>query len=122
MTCAAISAVLPHFVKRVFAQKRPDREIHGSRHGIPRSGQPYDAFPSGHAAHVGAFASAISGVAPRTAPFVWLIGGLLAATRVVLLAHWTSDVLAGLVMGVGIERLLRFLWFKPGDPRRRSLC
>jgi undecaprenyl-diphosphatase len=122
MTSVAISAVLPHLVKRVFAQERPDRlEIHGRRHGIPYSGEAYDAFPSGHAAHVGAIASAISGAAPRLAPFVWTIGGLVAATRIVLLAHWTTDVLAGLAMGIGVERLLRLLRFKPGDPRRRSL-
>ena len=34
--------------------------VHGPRRGIPRSGKPYDAFPSGHAMHVGAVASAVS--------------------------------------------------------------
>jgi undecaprenyl-diphosphatase len=30
-------------------------------------------------------------------------------TRIVLLAHWTSDVLAGLVIGAVLERSLRFV-------------
>jgi membrane-associated phospholipid phosphatase len=29
------------------------------------------------------------------------------ATRVLLLAHWTSDVVAGLAIGAAMERLLR---------------
>src|SRR5262245_9615026 len=38
-----------HFLKSLVAQQRPDRRmVHGSRRGIPRSGKPYDAFPSSH--------------------------------------------------------------------------
>jgi membrane-associated phospholipid phosphatase len=40
---------------------------------------------------------------------VWAVGGGLVVTRIVLLAHWTSDVVAGLAVGAVIERLLRFL-------------
>lgn len=47
----AVSAVLPHLVKRAVDQQRPDRRIHGARHGVPVSGAPYDAFPSGHMVH-----------------------------------------------------------------------
>jgi membrane-associated phospholipid phosphatase len=81
--------------------------IHGRRHGIPRSGKAYDAFPSGHAMHVGAIASAVSWISPKSAPLAWSLGGLVAATRIVLLAHWMTDVLAGLAMGVVVERCLR---------------
>jgi len=49
-----VTAILPHLLKRLIDQKRPDRcMVHGPRRGIPRSGKPYDAFPSGHAMHVG---------------------------------------------------------------------
>jgi membrane-associated phospholipid phosphatase len=102
------TAILPHLLKRLFAQERPDRRVvHGRRHGIPRSGKAYDAFPSGHAMHVGAVASATSWAFPRLAPLAWGLGGLVAATRIVLLAHWTTDVLAGLAMGALVERCLR---------------
>ena len=33
----------------------------------------------------------------------------IALTRVALLTHWASDVLAGLAIGAAVERLLR-LW------------
>jgi membrane-associated phospholipid phosphatase len=102
------TAILPHLLKRLVDQERPDRSmVHGRRHGIPRSGNAYDAFPSGHAMHVGAVASAVSWAYPKSAPIAWGLGGLIAATRIILLAHWMTDVLAGLVMGAVIERCLR---------------
>ena len=71
------TAILPHLLKRLFAQERPDRRVvHGRRHGIPRSGKAYDAFPSGHAMHVGAVASAISWAFPKSAPLAWGAGRL----------------------------------------------
>src|SRR4051812_12236441 len=49
LACAAASAVLPHLLKHLVDRKRPDRVVvHGLRHGIPRSGKPWDSFPSGH--------------------------------------------------------------------------
>ena len=103
-----VTAILPHLLKRLIDQKRPDRcMVHGRRRGIPRSGKPYDAFPSGHAMHVGAVASAVSWAYPKSAPIAWGLGGLIAATRIVMLAHWTTDVLAGLAIGALVERCLR---------------
>ena len=110
-----VTAILPHLLKRLIDQKRPDRcMVHGPRRGIPRSGKPYDAFPSGHAMHVGAVASAVSWAYPKSAPVAWGLGGLIAATRIVILAHWTTDVLAGLAMGALVERCVR-----PRSERRR---
>jgi undecaprenyl-diphosphatase len=101
-----VAALLPHVMKRLIDQQRPDRCMvpPGLRHGIPRSGKPLDAFPSGHAMHIGAVVSAVSRALPKAASLAWGLGGLIAATRIILLAHWTTDVLAGLAMGAGIER------------------
>ena len=56
-----VSAGLPHILKKVFDQERPDRRtIQGHWRGVPFSGKRLDAFPSGHAVHVGALASAAS--------------------------------------------------------------
>jgi membrane-associated phospholipid phosphatase len=101
---AAISALLPHLLKRLVNQRRPDRDLRRVGRGIPRSGRPYDAFPSGHAVHVGAIAAALTRLDRRFGPTAWSIGGVIASTRVLLLAHWASDVLAGLALGVLIER------------------
>jgi PAP2 superfamily len=102
------AAIVPHVIKRFFNQERPDRRTaYGHLHGVPFSGRKYDAFPSGHAVHVGALASAATVLPPRQRNSVWALVALVVTTRVVLLAHWTSDVAAGLVMGVALERLIR---------------
>ena len=101
------SAALPHVLKRVFDQERPDRRVCGPRYGIPISGKKYDAFPSGHAVHIGALASAACMLRPKQRNTIWAIGAALAMTRIMLLAHWVSDVAVGLAVGVGLERSLR---------------
>jgi hypothetical protein len=107
LTTLATTA-LPHLLKALFDQERPDRlTIRGHLHGVPLSGKRYDAFPSGHAIHVGALASAATVLPPAKRNVVWSIGGGLVLTRIVLLAHWTSDVIAGLAIGALTERLLR---------------
>jgi undecaprenyl-diphosphatase len=107
LTTLAVSA-LPHLLKSVFDQKRPDRVmVLGHANGVPLSGKADDAFPSGHALHIGALASAAAVLRPAQRNTVWVAGAVLALSRVVLLAHWASDVAAGLVIGAGVERLLR---------------
>ena len=100
----AIAGLLPHLFKHIINRRRPDRAVvHGPRHGIPRSGDAWDSFPSGHAVHIGALAGPLLRAAPSAArPFLGAGLAGLAATRVLLLAHYASDVLAGLLIGVGI--------------------
>jgi membrane-associated phospholipid phosphatase len=113
-----IASALPHVLKTIFDQQRPDRlTIRGHWRGVPISGNRLDAFPSGHAVHIGALASAASELPSAQRRAAWLIGFGLVMTRIVLLAHWTSDVVAGLAIGAITERLLRRL---TGYGRRRS--
>jgi membrane-associated phospholipid phosphatase len=103
-----VATILPHLLKRIFNQRRPDRlTLLGHLHGIPISGKPLDAFPSGHAIHVGALASAASELPRPQRLAVWGLSGGLVLTRILLLAHWTSDVVCGLAIGVLLERSLR---------------
>jgi membrane-associated phospholipid phosphatase len=104
------ASLLPHGLKMLFDQTRPDRmTVLGHIHGIALSGKRRDAFPSGHALHMGALASAadILPAGPRRAIRVLAVG--LSLTRIVVLAHWASDVVAGFAFGATLERLLR-LW------------
>jgi len=107
---AAAASVLPHLLKSVFDQTRPDRKtVLGHVHGISFSGKREDAFPSGHALHMGALASASGPLpaGPRRAIRALAVG--LCLTRIVVLAHWASDVVAGFALGAALERMLR-LW------------
>jgi len=109
LTTLAASA-LPHLLKTVFDQQRPDRTtVRGHWRGVPVSGKRLDSFPSGHAVHVGALASAATVLPKNQRNMVWGVGAALVLTRIVLLAHWVSDVTIGLAVGAAIERLLRRL-------------
>ncbi|UWU77867.1 phosphatase PAP2 family protein [Bradyrhizobium huanghuaihaiense] len=104
------ASLLPHGLKLLFDQTRPDRRtVIGHLHGVPFSGKRDDAFPSGHALHMGALASAVGALpaAPRRAIRALAVG--LSLTRIVVLAHWASDVVAGFALGAFLERVLR-LW------------
>ena len=104
------ASLLPHGLKALFNQTRPDRTtVLGHLHGIWFSGKRDDAFPSGHALHMGALASAADTlpVGPRRTIRTLAVG--LSLTRILVLAHWASDVVAGFALGTVLERLLR-LW------------
>jgi membrane-associated phospholipid phosphatase len=113
------ASLLPHGLKLLFNQTRPDRRtVMGHVHGISFSGKREDAFPSGHALHMGALASAAGTLpaGPRRAIRALAVG--LSLTRVVVLAHWASDVVAGFALGAILERILR-LWtgYPPDSPK-----
>jgi membrane-associated phospholipid phosphatase len=104
------ASLLPHLMKTLFDQTRPDRRtVLGHIRGISLSGKRKDAFPSGHALHMGALASAAGALpaGPRRTVRMFAVG--LSLTRIVVLAHWASDVVAGFALGAILERLLR-LW------------
>jgi membrane-associated phospholipid phosphatase len=110
LACSLSVSILPHILKTFIDQERPDRRtLRGHWHGVPFSGKSSDAFPSGHALHVGAMTSAATLMPPKARNLIWATGAILVGTRVVLLAHWFTDVLAGLGMGVAAERALRRL-------------
>lgn len=103
-----VTAVLPHVLKSVFDQTRPDRlTVSGHWRGVPFSGRARDAFPSGHAVHMGALASAAGLLPPARRSLARSFAVALSLTRLALLAHWASDVVAGFTLGIIVERLLR---------------
>src|SRR6185312_9747269 len=69
-----VASVVPHLLKSMFYQIRPDRRtVRGHLHGVPLSGSALDAFPSGHAIHVGALASAASRLREPLRTAAWLL-------------------------------------------------
>lgn len=117
------ATALPHVIKAAVDQERPDRRTAVGQRGISKSGKRYDAFPSGHSVHVGMLAGAAELFPPPVRTTVWAAGTVVAATRVVMLAHWPSDVAAGLAIGAVLERLLRPLSLSrsPGVNARQTM-
>jgi membrane-associated phospholipid phosphatase len=107
MLCSVlIAGVVPDLFKYLVRRKRPNRALvrrHDAR--VPLLGNAWDSFPSGHAMHLSAIAASAQRLVPKRwrAP-LWSALGALAATRVVLLAHYPSDVVAGWGIGALINR------------------
>jgi membrane-associated phospholipid phosphatase len=70
----------------------------------------YASFPSGHAVTSFALAVAVTAVWPRARPAMIAYAFLIAASRLVLLAHHPSDVVAGALIGVVGAMSVRY-WF-----------
>jgi undecaprenyl-diphosphatase len=102
------ASLLPHGLKLLFDQTRPDRRtVIGHVHGVPFSGKREDAFPSGHALHMGALASAAGALPTGSRRAIRTLAIGLSLTRIVVLAHWASDVVVGFALGAILERTLR---------------
>jgi len=103
---AILAGAVPHIGKFLVRRRRPNRSLgKRPRTGIQRLGNAWDSFPSGHAVHLGAIAGSLARVVPSRWRFaLWSAFGALAATRVMLLAHYPTDVLAGLFIGAAINR------------------
>jgi membrane-associated phospholipid phosphatase len=70
----------------------------------------YASFPSGHAITSFALAFAVIAVWPQARVVMAVYAVLIAASRLVLLAHHPSDVVAGALIGVVGAMVVRY-WF-----------
>ncbi len=68
------------------------------------------SLPSGHATTAFAAAVAIGAIWPRARAVMWTYAVLIAVSRVVLTAHYPSDVIAGAIVGI-VGALLVRDWF-----------
>jgi undecaprenyl-diphosphatase len=67
----------------------------------------YASMPSGHAATAGAVAVAVATLWPRTRTVMLIYAVVILTSRVVLTAHYLSDVLAGAAVGAAGAMLVR---------------
>jgi undecaprenyl-diphosphatase len=122
-------------VKRLIGRARPYVDVDGS----PFTYMPfawrseYASLPSGHATTAGAVAFAVGAIWPRSRPVMWIYAVVIMFSRVVVLAHHPSDVIAGAAVGaVGAAWLRRLfaarrlafspeLTVYPGPSLRRTL-
>jgi membrane-associated phospholipid phosphatase len=70
----------------------------------------YYSFPSGHATTAFALALAVSAVWPQARVWMAVYALIITATRLVLLAHHPSDVVAGAMVGIVGTMFVRY-WF-----------
>lgn len=77
------------------------------------------SFPSGHAASAAAFATAVAMEAPLAGAVVAPIAATVAYSRMHTGVHWTSDVVAGALLGSGVALATRRWWpVRPQQPAK----
>jgi undecaprenyl-diphosphatase len=70
----------------------------------------YASLPSGHSAAAFALAVAVGVLWPRARMFVWTFAAVIGASRVIIQAHYVSDVIAAAFVG-GFGAILVRNWF-----------
>jgi undecaprenyl-diphosphatase len=108
----ALPGLFVTVVKRLIGRARPF--IGGDADPflyLPFSWRPdYASLPSGHATNVFAALVAVGLVWPRARGVMLVYALIIAASRVIVLAHHPSDVIAGAVVG-GVGAMLVRDWF-----------
>src|SRR5882672_8560037 len=111
--CAvAVPVLVSEVIKWIVGRGRPfvggEANVFNFSHfaGTPA----YSSFPSGHATTAFALAVAVAAVWPGSRMAMVVYALIIAATRLVLLAHHPSDVVAGALVGVIGAMLVRY-WF-----------
>ena len=99
-------------VKRLIGRARPFVGGHDDPFAyMPFAWRPeWASMPSGHATTAVSAAIAIGAIWPRTRAVMWLYALLIMSSRVVVLAHHPSDVIAGALTGAVGAYLVR-RWF-----------
>jgi len=94
----ALPGLVVTVVKRLIGRVRPS--VVGPFAYMPFSWRPdYASMPSGHATTAFAVAVALGALWPRARPLLWLYALVIALSRVIIAAHYPSDVIAGACVG-----------------------
>lgn len=115
VAAVAVSGLIVNVLKVLFGRARPEAWWNHQIWGFDplTLGRPMDSFPSGHATTLGAIAMAMILTWPRA---WWAIAPAVATvafSRVMIEAHYLSDVIVGLYLGALTTLALRDSLFKP---------
>lgn len=110
------SGLLVDVLKALFGRARPRLWVEADIYGFAPLNfydSLYASFPSGHATTAFAVATAVACFFPRLRNLLWLLAVPVAMSRVVIVRHYLSDVIAGAVIGA-----LFTLWLRDHYARR----
>ncbi len=116
----ALSGIITNIVKRIIGRARPPLfDAEGAFHFKAFSGHLYESFPSGHSTTDGAMAMALAVLFPSIRIPVLILGGFLALTRIMVGAHYLSDVIAGYSFGLWYAYMSALFFAKHGFSLKR---
>ncbi len=105
----ALSGLASSLLKNVIGRARPKfHDELGSFAFHPFSfDYGFAAFPSGHAATIGALAGVLAIIWPRARVPIFLAGAWIASTRFLISSHYFTDAVAGYALGLAFAYFLR---------------
>jgi membrane-associated phospholipid phosphatase len=111
LTIGSASALV-HLLKAVIGRARPELFAELGAYSLsPMTGNTiFESFPSGHSAAVGAFFGAFALLVPRLRPLFVAGAVLIGVSRIIVGAHYPSDVAAGLLVGLWCALMVAFVF------------
>jgi lipid A 4'-phosphatase len=115
-TSIAASGLAVDLVKTVFGRARPKLLFSNGEYYFGWWGTQADywSFPSGHTANAVAIALALTMIWPRYRALYGVFAALVAASRIVITAHYVSDVVMGAFLAFVIVPYIRFVFAQSG--------
>jgi lipid A 4'-phosphatase len=115
-TAIAIPGLAVDLIKIVFGRARPKLLFSNGESSFAWWGTQADywSFPSGHTANAVAIALAVSMIWPRYRVPAAIFAALIAASRIVVTAHYVSDVIMGAFLAFAIVPYVRFVFAQSG--------
>jgi undecaprenyl-diphosphatase len=112
LAAVVVPLLVGELVKSIVGRGRPFVGGHANPFNfVPFAGtEAYASFPSAHAITSAALAFAVSAAWPQARVVMIVYVTMIAATRLVLLAHHPSDVIAGALIGLLGAMFVRY-WF-----------
>lgn len=114
LLCLSFSGILNACIKWLVGRHRPINLFEDGLYGFNFFNVifMYDttSFPSGHSMTAFALATAFSFIYPRWSVFAFIAAVMIALSRVVLTAHYLSDVIAGAAVGVICSLGVKYLF------------
>ena len=95
----ALTGLADAIVKRIIGRARPSALGAFAYEPLAWRSE-YASFPSGHTTNVFATLVAVGFIFPRLRPLLWVYALAIAASRVIVSSHFSSDAIAGAAFGV----------------------
>jgi len=111
----ATSGLVADLVKFIAGRARPVLYFNENLYGFAffQTAKVWTSFPSGHSATALSVAMLLAMLYPRWRVVSICIGFLVALSRIFLVQHYISDVIAGSFLGIATTALLYTCFFKP---------
>ena len=112
----ALSGILVDIMKIIFSRARPKlyfaEDVYAFHFLEFKTKAVYYSFPSGHSSTALSFAFALSMLFPKYRVELMLMGIVVAFSRVVVTAHYLSDIVAGGMIGAFVSYYIYTKYFK----------